>query len=178
MTPKYWIRIFLGMFAIFVVGMVVVRGVTAGKEKVRTFAEGTASLTVPMFGAAFRVGGTQLGSIESLRIERDAPKVIGGFHLDVTLKDGVDVHQFDDCEVTVDNPEQIDDETQFACLTAADSGFAALVPFGTITFQPSGERHRLMVPRQVVAEIQSVGHEAKVPVAEADSAPPPAAGTP
>lgn len=161
MTPKYWIKIVLGMFAIFLVGMVVVQGVNAGKQKVQHFAEGTSSITVPMFGAAFRVGGTELGGIQSLRIERDAPKVIGGFHLKVTLKDGVDVNQFDDCEVTVENPEQIDEHTQFACLTAADSGFAELVQFGTVTFQPSGETHRLMVPAQVVAEIQSAGHEAE-----------------
>lgn len=160
MTPKYWIKIVLGMFAIFVVGMIVVQAVDAGKSKVRNFAEGTSSITVPMFGAAFKVGGAELGGIQSLRIERDAPKVIGGFHLTVNLKDGVDVNQFDDCEVTVENPEQIDEHTAFACLTAADSGFAELVEFGTVTFQPSGERHRLMVPAHVVAEIQSAGQEA------------------
>jgi hypothetical protein len=158
MTPKYWIKIVLGMFAIFIVGMVVVRGVDAGKRKVVNFAEGTSSITVPMFGAAFSVGGTQLGGIQSLRIERDAPKVIGGFHLDVTLQDGVDVDQFDNCEITVENPERIDEHTQFACLIAADSGFAALVQFGTVTFRPSGKTHRLMVPAHVVAEIQSAGH--------------------
>lgn len=178
MTPKYWIKIVLGMFAIFVVGMVVVRGVNAGKRKVRDFAEGTSSITVPMFGAAFSVGGAQLGGIKSLRIERDAPKVVGGFHLAVDLKDGVDVNQFDDCEITVEDPERIDEHTQFACLTAADSSFASLVQFGTVTFQPSGETHRLMVPRQVVAEIQSAGADsahaatnAAATAAEASAAP-------
>ncbi len=159
MTPKYWLKIILGMVAIFVVGMVVVQAVDAGKSKVRDFAEGTSSITVPMFGAAFKVGGSSLGGIESLRIERDAPKVIGGFHLKVRLKDGVDVNQFDNCEITVEDPKQIDEHTEFACLTAADSGFTQLVQFGTVDFQPSGERHRLMVPAHVVTEIQALAED-------------------
>ena len=155
MTPKYWLKIILGMLAIFTCGMFVVKGVQAGKNKALDFAESDRPLTVPLMGMAFRTAKGELGTLQKMRIERSSPREIEGFHLSATLNDGVDVNQFDLCEVTLSDPEHIDENTSFDCITAANPGFEDLVQFGTITFQPSGESHRLMVPSAIRDQIQA-----------------------
>lgn len=170
MTPKDWIKIMLGMLAIFGVGMVVRAGIMSGKSKVEELTQGTSSISIPMLGMPFRTATGEIGSIQRLHVDRSAPKQVSGFRLAVTLNDGVDVDQFDDCEITVSNPETIDENTAFTCLTEADSGFSELVQFGTITFRPSGEVHRLMVPESVRDEIRQAGREPAAAAAVAESA--------
>lgn len=153
MTPKYWLKIVAGMLAVFLVGMLVVSGVRRGSSEVRQVIASAEPLSVPLLGMPFRTGKGELGSLQRVRIERNSPKEISGFHFEATLNDGVDADQFNYCEVTVSDPEHFDRNTSFDCLTAADSGFEALVQFGTITFQPSGARHRLMLPESVRDEI-------------------------
>lgn len=155
MTRKYWIKIIAGMLGIFVVGMVIVSAVRSGVDHVEHLVDSATPITVPMFGTPFRTANAELGRIQQLRIERESPRVVDGFHLTVSLDDGIDVGQFADCEVTIVDAEEIDEHTVFSCLTKADSGFADLVQFGTVTFRPSGQVHRLMVPSEVRAEIRS-----------------------
>jgi hypothetical protein len=159
MTAKYWFKIILGMLAIFTGGMFVVKGLQAGKNKVETLVDSAQPITVPLMGMAFRTAKGELGTLNKMRIERSTPREISGFHLNATLNEGVDVNQFDYCEVTVSDPEHLDENTSFDCLTAANPGFDDLVEFGSITFQPSGERHRLMVPTAVRDDIQSAFRE-------------------
>lgn len=155
MTWKYWLKIILGMLAIFTGGMFVVKGLEAGKSRVHTLVDTAEPITVPLMGMAFRTAKGPLGTLQSMRIERSSPREIDGFYLNATLNEGVDVNQFDLCEVTVSDPENIDENTTFDCITAANPGFEDLVQFGTITFQPSGESHRLMVPRAMRDQIRT-----------------------
>jgi hypothetical protein len=155
MRPWDWFKIVLGMLAIFTVGLVAVRGINAAKDNVVHFVESDAPITVPMFGTPFRTAKGALGKIQQLRIERESARVIDGFHLTVALDDGVDVDQFDACEVTIVDASEIDEDTEFTCLTAADPAFDDLVQFGNITFRPSGEVHRLMVPSAVRDDIRA-----------------------
>jgi hypothetical protein len=156
MRPKDWIKIVAGMLVIFAVGMFVVSGVNAGKRKVNEVAHSSSAITLPMLGASFKMNDNPLGGMQKLRVERSAPDRIESFHLTVKLDEGVDVNQFDDCELTVVDASQIDENTTFTCLTDADPGFDQLVNFGTITFQPSGETHRLMLPRDVRDDIRNI----------------------
>ncbi len=156
MTPKDWIKIVAGMLVIFAVGMFAVSGIKAGKRKVGDIAHTSNAITLPMLGVSFKMNDAALGGVQKLRVERSAPDRIESFHLTVTLDEGVDVNQFDDCELTVSDASQIDDKTTFTCLTDADPGFDQLVDFGTITFLPSGERHRLMLPEDVRNDIRHI----------------------
>ena len=155
MTPKDWIKIVAGMLGIFLVGMIVVSGVNAGKRKVGEIATTASTLSIPMLGAPFRINDLKLGSLQQLQVKRSAPDRIEGFELTITLNDSVDVERFADCELTVTDAQQIDNKMHFACLTEADSGFADLVQFGTITFKPSGQRHRLMLPSSVAEDLRN-----------------------
>lgn len=161
MSPKEWAKIIAGMLAVFAVGMFVVSGIKAGKRKVTDFTTTASTITLPMLGIPFRINDLKLGGMQQLKVERSAPDRIEAFKLTVKLADGVDVAQFADCELTVRDANKIDEKTSFTCLTAADSGFAKLVQFGTITFLPSGQEHRLMLPEQVRNDIRNAqGHQA------------------
>ena len=157
MTPKDWIKIVAGMLGIFILGMLIRTGIHAGERKVGEITHTASTLNIPMLGAPFRMRDLKLGSLQRLQVERSAPNQIERFNLTVRLADSVDADQFADCELTVTNAQKIDNKMGFACLTEADSGFADLVQFGTITFQPSGQTHRLMLPSSVAADLRKGG---------------------
>lgn len=155
MTPKDWIKIVAGMLGIFILGMLIRTGIHAGERKVGEITHSASTLSIPMLGAPFRLNDLKLGSLKQLQVKRNAPDKIDGFELTIALNDSVDVEQFADCELTVTDAHKIDNKMGFACLTESDSGFADLVQFGTITFQPSGQRHRLMLPSSVVEDLRN-----------------------
>jgi hypothetical protein len=150
----YLTKIGLGMAGVFGAGMIVTSAIGAGRAKVNETLHTDASISVPLLGLPFRTAKGEIGSLQKLTIERSSPKVIEAFRLAVNLQDGVSADQFNNCEVTVIDPENINEDTRFTCLTAADSGFEDLVQFGTITFSPSGAVHRLMIPAAVRDRIQ------------------------
>ena len=155
MTPKDWIKIVAGMLGIFIIGMIIRTGFHVGERKVEQITHSASTLSIPMLGAPFRLHDLKLGSLKQLQVKRSAPDKVEGFDLTVRLNDSVDVEQFADCELTVTDAHQIDNKMAFACLTEADSGFSDLVQVGTILFQPSGQRHRLMLPSSVVEDLRN-----------------------
>lgn len=169
MTPTYWIKIALGMLVVFGIGMFAVKGISAGKSKVMEITNSSSSITLPMLGAPFKMNDAAVGALERLQIERSAPDRVKAFNLTVRLNDGVDVEQYADCELTVLDANHIDKNTTFTCLTDADPGFGDLVQFGTIKFLPSGQRHRLMLPRGFRDELQQ-GHAETAALAGAGDA--------
>lgn len=155
MTPKYWLRIIAGMLAIFAVGMLIRAGLHKGRSVVTDITRGSGPITVPLLGIPFRLGDVKLGSMQKLRIERSAPKLVSGFHLYATLADTITVAQFDDCRLTVTNPDNIDEHTSFRCATVDDSASQEMVPFGSVTLQPSGREFVLLIPESVRRDIQN-----------------------
>ena len=154
MTPKYWFRILAGMLAIFAVGMVIRAGVHKGRVAVTDLTQGSGSITIPLLGVPFRLGDSKLGTLQRLRIERSAPKLISGFHLVARVDDTVAIARLSDCRLTVIDPNKINEHTSFACATAADSAKQVLVPFGTVTLEPSGQEVVLLIPESVRRDIQ------------------------
>lgn len=157
MTPKYWFRIILGMLAIFAVGMLIRSAAHKGKDMVNDLAHGNGPITVPLLGMPFRLAGSEIGSLQRLRIERSAPKMVSGFHLFATVKDTVAMARFSDCRLTVTNPNNIDEHTSFDCASVEDSAKQALVPFGTVRLEPSGKEFVLLIPESVRRDIQKDG---------------------
>lgn len=158
MTPKLWFRMFLGMFAIFAVGMLLRAGFHKGKNVVTNLAEGSGSITIPLLSMPFRVGDATLGTLQRVRIDRSAPKVVSGFHLFARLDDTVALARFDNCRLTVTDPNNIDEKTSFACATLDDSSKQAMVAFGTVTLQPSGREFVLLIPESVRRDIQNASN--------------------
>ena len=155
MTPKLWFRMFLGMFAIFAVGMLLRAGIHKGRSAVTSLTEGSGSITIPLLSMPFRLGDMKLGTLQRVRIDRSAPKIVSGFHLFARLDDTVAIARFDNCRLTVTNPGNIDEKTSFACATVDDSAKQAMVAFGTVTLQPSGKEYVLLIPEAVRLDIQN-----------------------
>ena len=159
MTPKLWFRMFLGMFAIFAVGMLLRVGIHKGQSAVASLTEGSGSITVPLLSMPFRVGDAKLGTLQRVRIDRSAPKVVSGFHLFARLDDTVAIARFDNCRLTVTNPNNIDENTSFACASVDDSSAQVMVAFGTVTLQPSGREYVLLIPDAVRRDIQNASSD-------------------
>jgi hypothetical protein len=155
MTPKLWFRMFLGMFAIFAVGMLLRAGIHKGKDAVTNITEGSGSITIPLLSMPFRIGDAKLGTLQRVQIDRSAPKIVSAFHLFATLDDTVALARFDDCRLTVTDPNNIDEHTSFACASVDDSTAQAMVAFGTVTLQPSGREFILLIPESVRRDIQN-----------------------
>ncbi len=155
MTPKYWFRIFLGMMAIFAVGMVVATGVRKGREKVEYIVEGTGPVSVPLLGMAFRLDGERLGGIERLRLMRSEPKRIDSAVVLVHLDDASAASRFTDCRLAVRDADNLSDNTVFFCADSADAADMELVPFGHVEFTPSGEKVVVWLPAAVVADLRA-----------------------
>ncbi len=155
MTPRYWIKIVLGMLGVFVVGMLVAEAIQQGKTKVHRLVESNAAVTLPMFGVPFMLGDTKLGAMQSLRVERDAPRVVSGFHLKVRLDDPSALDTLAVCQISLDDFDSIDEHSHFICVAPADSIAQGMERFGTITFEPSGQVHTLLAPADVRHELRT-----------------------
>jgi hypothetical protein len=175
MTNGYWFKIFIGAFAIFVIGMGVVQAVEKGKHSLEEFAHGNASITVPLLSKPFMLEGSDLGDLKSLRIDRSAPKAISAFNLTIDLDDASALEMLATCDISLNEFENVDfDKIGFVCVSDADMQAEEMLPFGIITFRPSGQRHTLNLPRSVVDELRREFDGAAVEVdaamAEVDAA--------
>jgi hypothetical protein len=157
MTTKYWLKILLGIALIFGIGMVAVQGINAGKAKAEEWAASSSSFTVPLFGMPFRLDGHELGSVQRVKIERDAPRSVSGFHFAIDLNDASALEKLATCDITLEDPENIDEHSAFIC-ASDDSGAVEMVSFGTIVFQPSNQTHVLNVPATFRDEIIAAAH--------------------
>jgi hypothetical protein len=154
MTPKYWMRIVLGMLAIFAVGMVVTTGIRAARHQAEYVVEGSGPLSVPLFGMAFRLDDERLGGIERLRLLRSQPKRIDSAIVFVKLTDAAAASRFADCRLSVRDADNLSDKTTFFCADSVEAAALELVPFGHVEFQPSGEQVAIWIPASVAADMR------------------------
>jgi hypothetical protein len=159
MTPKYWFRIIFGMLAIFAVGMIIRAGINKGRHVVTDIAHGSGPITVPLLGMGLKLDDVRLGSLQKMRIERDAPKRVAAFRLYGTLDDESALAKFDGCRLTVTNPNDIDENTSFHCASLEDSTSQEMVQFGSVTLMPSGREFVLLIPDAVRRDIQKDADE-------------------
>lgn len=160
---NYWLRIVLGALVIFGVGMVIAKMFQRGRLAVHEIAEGSGPISVPLPGfVPFSLDGSRLGSIRRITMYRSAPKQPSGFVVSVNLPDSVASDRLARCVLLVDTSQNtggtsfnINAETAFRCLSAADTAGKDLVPFGTIVIRARGDSFPLMLPRRVVEEMRS-----------------------
>lgn len=160
MTPKYWIRIVLGMLVIFAIGMLINSGITHGKRHVTEIVEGTGPVTVPLLGMAFRLGDEKVGGISRLQLLRSYPKQVDSAIITVKLNDVAATARFDNCRLTVRDGDNLSDRTSFFCAEPADSVAMDLVPFGHVVLMPSGQQVAIWVPASVAADLREIDSDA------------------
>ncbi len=128
----YWLKIVLGMVAIFVVGMLGVTLVRRGAGRVRDVVNTSDPITIPLAFVPFKLNGNKVGSIDRLVLLRSSPKKVRGADLVVTLADSVPAARLTGCVLIAERIDNIDEHSTFSCAPAADTAHRDLVPAGSV----------------------------------------------
>ncbi len=161
---SYWMRIMVGAFAVFAIGMVAVTLFRRGRDKVTEVVSGSGPLSLSVPFVPFQIDGTRFGTVERVVINRDAPKKVSSVDLEVQLDDSLVAQGLAGCRLAANlesdstragdvNVEvsRMNDRAFFFC-AKSDS---ALVPFGTVTLNPGEVTVPLLVPQGVAETLRS-----------------------
>src|SRR6478736_8149286 len=93
-----WLRIGLGAFAIFLVGMMAKKIWEVGKDKVISTFDSADPIGIPLMGIVpFQLGAARLGDLRRVTLLRDAPDHIIGVNVVARLSDSATVEPFKEC---------------------------------------------------------------------------------
>lgn len=128
----YWLKIVIGMLAIFVIGMVGVTLVRHGAGRVRDVVDSSDPISIPLAFIPFKLNGDKVGSIDRLVLLRSSPKKVRGADLVVTLADSVPAVRLTGCVLIAEKIDNIDEHSTFTCAQPADTAHRDLVPAGSV----------------------------------------------
>jgi hypothetical protein len=163
---SYWLKILLGALGIFAVGMIgvsIVRGIHA---KIHSVVEGDGPISIPLGLIPFVLAGERLGNLDHVTLHRESPSRVSAVELEVDLSDSLLAQGLSGCRLaanfegdSTDGGVNIrvnrDHNNAFQCL-AEDSTPPDLVEYGVAIFQPGDVEVPLLLPTEVVTEIQSL----------------------
>jgi hypothetical protein len=163
---NYWLRILLGAFAIFAIGMVGVTIVRHGIAKVNSVVDSSDPLSIPLAFIPFTMSGERLGSLEHVVIHRSSPREVTGVELEVDLADSLIAQGLSGCKLAANIESDSSKpglnihasrgkQDTFSCISG-DPPPENWVPFGEAVLQPGEVRVPLFVPVDFVTEL----HEA------------------
>lgn len=165
---NYWLKILLGAFGIFAVGMIGVTIVRSGIAKVNSVVEGDGPITIPLGLIPFVLAGERLGKLDHVTLHRDSPDYVSEVELRVDLGDSLLAQGLSGCRLVAniegDGREQGvnikvgregGERNAFRCL-AGDSVPADLVEYGVAIFDPGEIEVPLFLPVEIVTELQSL----------------------
>jgi hypothetical protein len=135
---SYWVKIVLGACAIFAVGYVAVFAVRKTSHRIRSFAESSDPVSIPLAFLPFTLDGEKQGTFKMVRLDRDAPKSLTGITVRIALADSADAARIRGCVVTLEgNGRDFDPSRGFRCLRPEEAD-SSLVQFGEVTFTLRG----------------------------------------
>ena len=163
---NYWLRIVLGALGIFAIGMIGVSLVRAGHRKIHSVIEGSGPITVPLGLIPFMLAGERLGNLDRVTLYRESPSHVSAVELAVDLSDSLLAQGLSGCRLaanfegdTTDHGVNIrvnrEHNNAFQCLPA-DSTPPNLIEFGVAIFQPGEVEVPLLLPADLVTELQSL----------------------
>jgi hypothetical protein len=163
---SYWVKILLGAVGIFAIGMIgvsIVRGIHA---KIHSVVEGDGPITIPLGLIPFVLAGERLGNLDHVTLHRDSPSHVTGVELEVGLSDSLLAQGLSGCRLaanfegdSTDHGVNIkvnrDHNGAFHCVPK-DSTPPHLLEYGVAVFQPGDVEVPLLLPADVVTELQSL----------------------
>ena len=161
-----WLRIGLGAFGIFLVGMIVVKVFRVGREQVVSLVDSDDPIVVPLMGVVpFQLGAERLGDLRRVTLLRDAPDHIIGVKVVARLSDSATVEPFKDCAfLTLTNGAgtdstgelKVNEHSRFRCIgdTSAMGSFGTVEIRHTQGKEPTTFVRTLVLPPEVIADIQ------------------------
>jgi hypothetical protein len=174
---NYWLRIALGAAAIFTVGMIGVTVARSGVDRVRGVVEGSGPISLPLAFIPFKLDGRKLGTVNRVVLLRDAPKQISAVELEISLDDSVLARGLEGCRLAANfDADHTPQEVQiragrfsrgvFSCLHG-EQPIAHLQEFGRAVFQPGNVSVPLLLPNDIVDDLQQGNFETGEDSAEA-----------
>jgi hypothetical protein len=163
---NYWLRILLGALGIFVVGLIGVSIVRGAHRKIHSMVEGSGPITIPLGLIPFVLAGERLGNLDHVTLHRESPSRVSDVELGVDLSDSLLAQGLSGCRLaanfegdSTDKGVNIrvnrDHNNAFRCV-AGDSTPPDLIEFGVVIFQPGDVEVPLLLPAEVVTELQSL----------------------
>ena len=162
-----WLRIGLGAFGIFLVGMIAVKVFRVGRDKVVSTFDTDDPIVIPLMGIVpFQLGTARLGDLREVTLLRDAPDHIVGVKVVARLSDSMTVDPFKDCAyLTLSNGAggdqaggefKVNDHSRFQCIgdTSTMGSFGTIEIRHTQGKEPTTLERTLVFPPEVIAEIQ------------------------
>jgi hypothetical protein len=151
MSPKYWARIVCSTLAIFVVGLLLVKGFHRGKA----FVIDNFPTSIPlMMNAGFRVDGDRLGEIQRMQFLRSKPGEVDSAVLTVKIADAADAQRIESCTLRATNAHPFSSSTRFLCTSHTDSARLDLVPFGHIEILPDGKQITFYIASEIADDMR------------------------
>jgi len=165
---NYWLKILFGALGIFAVGMIGVTIVRGGIAKVHSVVEGDGPITIPLGLVPFVVAGERLGKLDHVTLNRESPGHVSDVELTVNLGDSLLAEGLSGCRLVAniegDSKERgvnirvgrdSLDRNAFSCLPG-DSTPDDFVEYGTAIFNPGEVEVPLLLPAELVAELQNL----------------------
>ena len=165
---NYWLKILLGALGVFAVGMIGVTIVRSGIAKVNSVVEGDGPITIPLGLVPFVLAGERLGKLDRVTLHRDSPTQVDEVELRVNLADSLLAQGLSGCRLVAnlegdERKQGVNirvgregmERNAFNCLPA-DSTPADFVEYGVAIFNPGEVEVPLLLPVDVVAELQSL----------------------
>jgi hypothetical protein len=163
---NYWLRILLGALGIFVVGLIGVSIVRGAHRKIHSMVEGSGPITIPLGLIPFVLAGERLGNLDHVTLHRESPSRVSAVELGVDLSDSLLAQGLSGCRLaanfegdSTDKGVNIrvnrDHNNAFRCV-AEDSTPPDLIEYGVAIFQPGDVEVPLLLPAEVVTELQSL----------------------
>jgi hypothetical protein len=165
---NYWLKILLGALGIFAVGMIGVTIVRSGIAKVNSVVHSDEPITIPLGLVPFVLAGERLGKLDHVTLYRESPDHVSEVELSVDLADSLLAQGLSGCRLAAniegDNREpgvnirvgnDSTDRAAFQCLSG-DSTPDDFVEYGTAIFNPGEVEVPLLLPLELVTELQSL----------------------
>lgn len=161
---NYWLKIILGAFAVFAVGMVVVTMIRSASSNIEAIADGTGPITIPLALVPFELDGQRAGTIRRLVIFRDSTQEPTSVEVTIAVSDSAAAARFGSCILAIRQRQTDAGGTSthpnaFNCLQAADTAGKDLVQFGELRLRDQEGRYALFAPRDQVEELKSKSSE-------------------
>lgn len=178
---NYWLKILVGALAIFAVGMIGVTLARRGIAGVSRVVGSDQPLSIPLSLVPFELQGERLGKLDHLTLMRKSPNEVTSVELHIRLADSLVARGLQGCRL-VANMETRGDSgidihvgprspSVFYC--ADDTAQADLLEYGQAVLQPGDIEIPLLLPRDMVKELQHLdfgkGGPGEVARAQADS---------
>jgi hypothetical protein len=165
---NYWIRIALGALGVFVVGMVIIAIVRHLAASVKTVADSSDPISIPLAFVPFVLDGDKLGTFDRAVLIRKSPKKVVALNLGVKLGDSTSANRLHDCVLLArfsaapggGGTEFTD--ADFTCLTPDSALALGARPFGHVAFEPGDRTLALYVPADVANHFhrEMISHDA------------------